>query len=336
MKKIICFVAGHSGGHIIPCLIQANKELQEDKNNQILFFSTNSELDNKIIKNYNFISYHITLSVTNIPDYRKVYKLLKFTYNLFNSFIKSFLMLRKYKPEKIVSMGGLISIPVCLAGKLLGIPIELYELNVEPGKTIYLLSKFSSIINICFKETKEYFPNKKCNLINYPIRFNKEHKISKVNALESIGLSFTKKTILIIGGSQGSIFINNLIKEWILNNQNLHDNIQIIHQTGVLDSFNWKEFYKSYCIQAITFDFYDKMENFYSAADLIICRSGAGTLAEILFFEKTCVTIPLETKSTCHQILNANCLSKQYPDLFYVLKQSDITINKELFYKLLN
>ena len=228
-------------------------------------------------------------------------------------------------------MGGLISIPVCLAGKLLRIPIELYELNVEPGKAVNFLSKFVSKINICFDETEKYFPFKKCNLVSYPIRFSEsEKKLSKLEAIKKINLSEDKKTILILGGSQGSVFINNLFKDFILQNNNINNKIQVIHQTGS-DKFDWELLYKENLICAITFDFSDNIEQYYLAADIVVCRSGAGSLSEILFFQKKCITIPLEINSNNHQLLNAKSLEKKHPDLFCVLRQSDVTKNPNLF-----
>jgi UDP-N-acetylglucosamine--N-acetylmuramyl-(pentapeptide) pyrophosphoryl-undecaprenol N-acetylglucosamine transferase len=220
-------------------------------------------------------------------------------------------------------MGGLISSPVCLAGKLLQIPIEIWELNVEPGKTVKFLTKFVDTINICFDETQKYLPHKTCKLVDYPIRFNDESKkILKISILEKNNFLADKKTILIIGGSQGSQFINNLFKQFILKNLQFKEKIQVIHQTGSTE-FDWNKFYKMHNINAITFNFYDKMDEYYSISDLVICRSGAGTLAEIQFFEKKCITIPLETKSTSHQILNANNLAKRFPESFKVIKQNE-------------
>jgi len=321
-KNIICFVAGHSGGHIIPCATQAQKE--NLSGNAILFISTQSKLDKQILNNYNFIEHKIFL---NIHGLNKFVKLFALAY----SFLKSLFILNKYKPVKIVSMGGLVSIPVCLAGKIFGIPIEVYELNVEPGKAVKFLANLVPKINICFDETANFFPQKTCVNTQYPIRFDDTSKIKRESALQKISFSQSKKTVLIIGGSQGSLFINNLIKDFIIQNKDLNDKIQIIHQTGS-DQFDWQSFYKSYSIPAITFSFYNNMQEYYCAADSVICRSGAGTLAEILFFEIPCITIPLETKSTDHQILNALSCAKKYPDLFFVIKQNNIEQNRDLFF----
>lgn len=321
MKNTIAFVAGHSGGHTIPCITQAKKELE--LNNEIIFFCTDSALDKKILNNADFIKNKFFLP--NITLSKKVH----FISNLNKIFIKSFITLFKYKPTKIVSMGGLVSVPVCLAAKILGIKIELWELNVEPGKAVKFISKLTPEINICFKETQKHFPNKKINIVNYPVRFSKT--LAPKNIPE---FSNDKKTIFIIGGSQGSVFINSLIKDIVNLNTEFNNDIQIIHQVGA-DTFDWQGFYNALNIPAITFAFYDKVEEYYQFCDIVICRSGAGTLAEVLFFNKKCITIPLETKTTDHQILNAHAMMHEHPELFFVLKQNDIIKNKDIFFTLL-
>lgn len=318
--KTILFVAGHSGGHIIPCATQAKKE-KENNNYKIYFITTTNSLDKKIINGFNYIDEVFYLPILNIS--KNPIKLIKFIWKLNISFIKSIFLLKKLKPSKVVSMGGIISIPVCLAAKFFNIKVELWELNVEPGKTIIFLSKFFNKINICFEDTKKYFPSKNCTLVSYPLRFNLSCKqICKESIIKKVNFSLDKKTVLIVGGSQGSQFINNLFKEFILKNLNIADKIQIIHQTGI-SNFDWNHFYNSNNVQAITFNFHDKINEHYKISDLVICRAGAGTLAEVEFFEKKCIIIPLQTNTTSHQVLNASSISKKNPALFKIFKQTD-------------
>lgn len=342
MKNNICFVAGHSGGHIIPCAILAKQNIEISPKNKVIFFTTNITTDKDILKNYkNILNQEINLPIKNLPKNIFYYPkfIIKFTY----SFFKSFFELAKLEPTKIVSTGSLVSIPVCLAGKLLSIPIELYELNVEPGKTVSFLAKLiKPKIFICFSKTKEYLPKQNCILVPYPIRFDSKIKnMSQKEALDNIGFPQNKKTILIIGGSQGSLFINNLIMNFIKKAPDILNQINIIHQTGSIRlamlaqndrEVDWQGFYKQKNISAITFDFNNEMTNFYLAANLIICRAGAGTLAEILFFGKKCITIPLETKTTSHQLLNSQAIQDERPDLFKVIRQKDIEINETIFF----
>jgi len=133
-----------------------------------------------------------------------------------------------------------------------------------------------------------------------------------------------------MGGSQGSFFINSLFKDWLEKEENRHSKIQVIHQTGNRDDRNWHSFYREMGIPSFIFSFYDNLKIFYSVADLVICRAGAGTLFELEFFKKLSLVLPLKTKQTSHQIFNAQEMAAKNPDLFVVqnqsLKQEDLAV----------
>jgi len=159
--------------------------------------------------------------------------------------------------------------------------------------------------------------------------------MTQLTAQENLGLDPHKKTILILGGSQGSIFLNNYIKQLIIKHPLVSSTINVIHQTGSLDSTNWSYFYKKNNITATVFSYNPNLASVYCAADVIICRAGAGTLFEIEFFKKKCIIIPLKTNTTDHQIDNARAMSTEHPDLFVWLDQQDIEKKPEIFFSLL-
>jgi UDP-N-acetylglucosamine--N-acetylmuramyl-(pentapeptide) pyrophosphoryl-undecaprenol N-acetylglucosamine transferase len=234
------------------------------------------------------------------------------------------------RPKKIISLGGYISMPVCFAAFILRIPIELFELNSSPGKAIKFLAPFAKTIYICFSKAAENLPRKKCKIKDYPLRFSCTQKNKKTSEKSN------KTTILILGGSQGSITINTIFKKWLLENKKIHNNISIIHQTGTNDKTNWKAFYKKLQIPAISFCFKKNIKKYYQDSDIIICRSGAGTLFETIFFKKKCITIPLETINTSHQVDNAREIVKLYPKLVTMIRKNDIDENNKKFFHLLN
>ena len=320
----ICFVAGKSGGHILPCITKAQQLHQE--NNSICLFSSGSDLDNAIVSKHNWIKHVKPAKLENIPS--KWWKMPWFCCQLGYYFCKSVHILWKIKPQKIISFGGLVSIPVCIAGKLLGIPIELHELNVEPGRAISFLARYTDTLHIYFPETARAFPEHNCILNAYPIRFTqKDTAYNKKELAQKLHLRQNKKTILILGGSQGSTALNQLIKKYITETPSIRDRIQVIHQTGSQDSENYSDFYKQHEIPALVFQFHSELQDFYNMADIIICRSGAGTLFEIKFFHKKCLTIPHETTSTCHQIRNAESMAQLYPDQFHIIQQKNCSLN---------
>ncbi len=332
-RKTTCFVAGRSGGHIIPALTLAQKEKQKNPATNVLFFSASSTLDKHIAGSSQMVNWHIPLKLGNVPI-RKPWRLPIFFWRFFRSFFSALFWLKKKKVQKVVSTGGYISLPVCLAAWTLRIPIELFELNAEPGKATKFLAPFSKKISTCFEQTKQCFPSHKCCFVKYPIRYKQLNNtdLSAAKAREQINLDPNKKTILILGGSQGSIFINNLIKKWITNRKNKIKNIQIIHQTGAIDTTDWKKIYENLGVRNISAPFFDNLEPFYHATDLVICRSGAGSLFETLFFDKKCITIPLETKKNNHQVHNALAAKYKYPILITVLRQHEIMKFPDVFF----
>jgi len=282
---------------------------------------------------------------------KKIWHYPLFLYQLIISLYKSFRVLKNYRPYKIISTGGLIAIPVCLAGTLLSIPIELYELNVKPGKAIRFLSFFARDIFLTFQASKNFFYKKhrsKCKVKNYPLRFcqddktcNKQKLIETINNLTKSPIRFTTnlKTIFVLGGSKGSLFLNNLIKQWLVEHKKapLHMvPFQIIHQTGFVDTSDWQAFYNKHSIPAYPFSYTESIKNFYLLADLIICRAGAGTLFELEFFQKPSIIIPLKNQALNHQVENAREMAKRYPDLFVVYDQDSIKKNFDIFEKQIN
>jgi len=325
MPNNICFVAGRSGGHIVPCLTIA-----QHHESAPLFFSTTSPLDRQLLGNNKIVGTHVPLRLGNVP-YKKPWLLPQFIMHLATAFFKSFYHLHAFKPTKIITTGSYIAIPVCLAGWLLRIPIELLEVNVKPGSAIKFLAPCATTINICFTETQKYLPKNKCVVTKYPVRFTQKDKnITKTVACKQLNLDPARKTILVLGGSQGSIFINNLIKTYVETNQMMHSKLQIIHQTGAHDATDWQSFYKNVSIPAVVFDYRDDISNCYTAADVVISRAGAGSMFETLFFAKPCITIPLESKTNTHQRDNARAMANEYPEFFTVLRQQELNKSQEL------
>jgi len=333
-QKTLCFVAGKSGGHIIPCLTLAEMYRQEDSDLKILFFSTNALLDKHIISNNTYISCHISLPLQSIKginfiDYIKIF------FNIINSFIISFFYLWKYKPSTVITTGGVIALPVCYAAFILRIPIKIYCLDAIPGKAIKALSPFASSIYICFKNAHQFF--KQAILVPYPIKYtNQDALITQKTACNNLNLQSNKQTIAILGGSQGSLFLNDYIKKLIVNSSFCCNTTQIIHQTGSLDTTNWKQFYNQHNVTAYVFNYQSNLTPIYAAADIIICRAGAGTLFEITFFNKKALIVPLKTNTTTHQIDNARAISHEYSHLFEWIDQQEIEKNPSLFFLKIN
>ena len=175
-SKILCLVAGGSGGHIIPALTLGEKWKEENPGGSILFFvNTVKDLDLKIINQSDRVDRKIFIKLINIPG-KKLWLYPKFLFQFFSTFIKSLLVFYQYKPEEIISTGGHISLPICLTAFLSRIPINIYELNFVPGKAIKALSLFATNIFMTFEKSNQFFgaQKDKCHFAKYPIKYSEK------------------------------------------------------------------------------------------------------------------------------------------------------------------
>ncbi len=315
----VCYAAGQSGGHIIPCLTLAARHKQEKPHSYVLFVSSNSAVDQTILEKNDVVDQHVPLFLSHK---RSWYRMPLLCMHLVWATLKSFYLLRRRKPSRIISTGGIVAVPVLIAGWLLRIPIDLYELNAVPGKATKAIAPLASRIYVCFAHAKQYFPKQRCVLTQYPIRFNNE------TSTPFSQFSNDRLTIFVQGGSQGSQLINRLIKKLIESHPELSTTIQLIHQTGSDRKTDWVKFYRQYEIPAHVFPYNHDMAPYYQQADLIICRSGAGALFESLHFQTSCITIPLETKRNTHQLDNAQAMISEHPELFTMIRQDEEVVGK--------
>ena len=332
MSNLIFVVAAGSGGHILPALTFATSWCSQVAGRAISFIGGHKKLDATILKNSLNLAYQESYYLINLPGL-KLWRYPMFLFQLIRIFVHSFFLLRKQKPELVYTTGALLAVPICIAARMLRIPVVLHELNARPGKAILFLAPFATKILLTFERSKDFFKHNaiKCAVRPYPIRFIEQDKqLTKKAALvqvcEQIGQHFVekKKTFFILGGSQGSQFLNETIKKWILGlSQAEREQIQIIHQSGSMQLQELQNFYDGLSIPTIVFAYYHQLQTMYSAADMVICRAGAGTLFELLFFEKKSLVIPLEGIADDHQVFNAQVLVQEHPTLFTVARQGD-------------
>ena len=206
--KTICIVAGSSGGHILPGIAYAAK-LRQCGQARVICITTKKDLDRKIVAQHDWVI-HCPLAIKNFPGLRL--RLLPWSCSFVWAIIKSFYYLTRYRVNSVMSMGGYISLPVWCASKMLFKNFEAYELNVVPGKAIKTLARLRVVIRGCFEQTKRYLPARtKFVLSSYPIRFNSTHKKSSAQAREMLQIPLDRFVICVVGGSQGSTFLNTLM-----------------------------------------------------------------------------------------------------------------------------
>lgn len=317
-----CFVAGRSGGHMIPAITMAREYHAQHPNAAILFFTAATPLDFSIMQKNPWIFSHVPLALENVPRGFSL-KWLGYAWDVIRLSTKIFVELYQKNPASVTTTGGYIAVPVTLIAWTLGVPVYLHELNVVPGSAAKFISRFSAKTIICFDEARDKFPRSAAiERGDYPIRFSEKDKMTRDEACKKLGLDLPKNTkiLLVIGGSQGSRFINDLIPYAVTK---WPRRLFILHQTGAGEVERVKELYKKAEVNARVFAFSDDMPALYQAADLVITRAGAGSLFELLFFNKRAIIIPLETLTTDHQLDNARAMARKYWQLFFVYRQSE-------------
>lgn len=325
-NAVLCFVAGKSGGHIIPCLTMAQQAKSKAPQTSIVFFSTDAPLDTSIIRNSGInsgiVDTHIALRLSMVSKQRW-YLLPVICWLMLRALGMSLYYLHKLKPSAVITTGGAIAIPLCAAAKILRIPTEVYELNVQPGRAVACIAPYVDKVHICFNKTAQLLPGLSCTKTDYPVRFSQRDKDSRRD-LGQLGLNPDKKTIFVLGGSQGSQFINGAIMHLVTTNRLLASQINIVHQTGAGDPKELQEAYAQYGVLAYVFNYADNLSTCYNLADMVISRAGSGALFELLFFGKDSLIIPLETRHDSHQYANACEMVTLHKHLFMVLRQGVI------------
>jgi UDP-N-acetylglucosamine--N-acetylmuramyl-(pentapeptide) pyrophosphoryl-undecaprenol N-acetylglucosamine transferase len=220
------------------------------------------------------------------------------------STIRASSWLKSFRPHVVLGVGGYVSGPALLAARLLGIPTALHEQNLIPGLTNRLASRFAKTVFVSFKETVKYFPKNRVFFTGNPVR---------KNIIQSPNHQITKSPnfrLLVLGGSQGAKCLNRLAGSAlkVLWQSGLH--LEIIHQTGKLDVSHVEKFYKDASIPAKVTPFISDIGESYSWADLVICRAGAGTLAELTTLGKPSILIPYPWATDLHQEANARELTE--------------------------
>lgn len=306
MKYLI--TAAGSGGHIYPALSLANELKSFDENARIIFLSSKKSIDKQIFKSadyrvvgFDFIPLQRKISGNHIKFCLKnLYFLLKFS----KESIRVFFLTQAIKPDIVIGFGGIHSVAAIISAKFLNIPSLIHEQNVVPGLANRLLGRLTSKVAVGFHKSNTYFKNKDIVFTGNPIRTELK-KVDQGHARINLDLDINKFTMLVVGGSQGAVFVNDcFIKALKGLSVQKRSRIQVIHCCGNRDFINIKNKYEDIEIRARIFAYCNEMNNAYSAADLIIGRSGAATLNEICFFGKASILIPYPY-ARAHQIANA-------------------------------
>ncbi|MGB9664986.1 MAG: undecaprenyldiphospho-muramoylpentapeptide beta-N-acetylglucosaminyltransferase [Ignavibacteria bacterium] len=297
LKYRVLIAAGGTGGHLFPAIAIAEELKTTIPDIDFLFIGTKKRMEKDIFPKLGF-KYSGT-SIIGLP--RKVrLRLMGFLFTLIIAFFQAFVKVLKFKPNVAIGTGSYISVPPLLASKLVGAKIFLAESNSFPGVATKFLSPIATEIYLSFEKSKKYFKEQsKLVVTGTPVRktlFEKDRK----KAAEYFNLNENIKTVLVIGGSLGARSINEKIKEIY---KELSNQYQLIWQTGEKDYLHYKNLDRNE--RVVITPFIDRMDYAYSICDLLISRSGASTISEIIAQGIPSILIPSPNVTENHQYYNA-------------------------------
>ena len=304
MKKRIIISGGGTGGHIFPAISIANALKAKLPGAEFLFVGAEGRMEMEKIPAAGY-------KIIGLPmmgfDRKNLLRNFKVIYCLLKSLLKARKIIREFKPDVVVGVGGYASGAVLQAANWAGIPTVLQEQNSFAGVTNKLLAKKASLICVAYNGMERFFPKEKIILTGNPTRELRMKNEELRMAYEYFGFSPDKKTLLIVGGSLGARTINQSILAGVEKLAQL--GIQVIWQTGKIYIENIKKELqdKQYPNLYVT-DFISKMDYAYVLSDLVISRAGASSISELCLLGKPSILVPSPNVSEDHQTHNAMAL----------------------------
>ena len=310
--------AGGTGGHLFPAMaVLEQLEILTNGNLKASFVGTPDRIESRVVpsKGYDFtpmpISGFAGISLKSLALPFKIMKSIPICKKL----------IKEFKPDAVLCTGAYISYPAGAAASSMNVPLFLMESNVNPGKTIKVLSKKATKIFTSFEKTKTFFPLLHENIVEFtgnPVRKNLLDLPSQQSARKSFQIDEHKSTVLILGGSLGARSINSAVEKNF--NAISNSNLQFIWQTGKSYNLN-----KKMPQNIKKFEFIEDMASAYAAADIVVSRSGATSVAEICVCGKPSILIPLPSASNNEQYENG--LALEQAKATWLIKDSDASGN---------
>lgn len=317
MKKVI-LTAGGTGGHIYPALSVAEELKKRDID--VLFVGTSIRMEKDIVPKagIRFIGYDVV--PVSIKKAKSIFKMLKATKEALK-------MLRKEKPDAIIGFGNYISIPTLLAGYILKIPLYLQEQNVDLGMANKLFYRVAKKMFLAFEETYDDLPQKhqsKLKVTGNPLR-REFYSLNSEKEREKIKVEEEEKIVLFMGGSLGAKSINDaLIKNW--EKLRKEKNIRVYWATGKNHYDDVMKNIKKYKLTDQIKPYFEDIGNIMSAADLVVCRSGALTISELIELGKPSILIPYQVREV-GQFENTKVMSKNNVSMVFKDSEAEKAIN---------
>lgn len=326
----IIISGGGTGGHIFPAISIANKMMELNPESKILFVGAEGkmEMDKVPSAGYKIIGLPI-VGLQRQLNFRNIVNDLKAPFKVLQSIHKAGKIIKDFRPDIAIGVGGYASAPLLWAAERQGVPTLIQEQNGFAGLTNKILGKKAGCICVAYENMDRFFPADKIVMSGNPIRKEIVPATEEMreNGLRYYSLDPNKKHILIVGGSLGSGTLNRAMQKWITDGCPGGDDIEVLWQCGKYYKSGVDAFMKQAREggKALTnihhSDFIGRMDLAYAAADVVISRSGASTVSELCAAHKAAIFVPSPNVAEDHQTHNAMALVRK--DAAMLVKDSE-------------
>lgn len=292
----VIFAGGGTGGHLFPGLAVAREFERRDERTEILFVGTERGIEYRVVPKEGFRLE--TLSVKGIKG-RGLRGVAEALYGVPASFLRSLAIIRRFQPDCIIGLGGYASGPLLLAGRIAGARCAIMEQNLRPGFTNKILARMVQRVFTSYPQSAAFFPGARLLETGNPVRWRKLPEVEKRG----------KFSLLVFGGSAGARRINIAVLDALKELTDLRETLFVTHQTGQSDYAAVKAAYGGLPFEAEITPFIERMDEAYAQADLVLCRAGATTVAELTAFGKAAILVPYPFAIYDHQRENAEALA---------------------------
>jgi UDP-N-acetylglucosamine--N-acetylmuramyl-(pentapeptide) pyrophosphoryl-undecaprenol N-acetylglucosamine transferase len=291
----VIFAGGGTGGHLFPGLAVAREFQRRATATRILFVGSEQGIEFRVIPKEGFELETLPVKGLKGRGLRGVFDAL---YGVPASLLRSRAIIRRFRPDCIIGLGGYASGPLLAAGRLARIRCAIMEQNLRPGFTNRVLARWVDRVFTAYSDSAKYFPRAPVLETGNPVRWQKLPAVERR----------VKFSLLVFGGSGGARRINFAVVAALEQLTDLEPELAVTHQTGTADFAAINKAYAALPFEAEVTPFIDRMEHAYAQADLIVCRAGATTIAELTAFGKAAILVPYPSVIYDHQRSNAQAL----------------------------
>jgi len=310
---------GGTGGHLFPGIALAEEVTTRHPDNRVLFVGTTRGLEARVVPAAGFPLE--TIEVRGLKG-MGVLRSLQALLLLPVSFLASWRIVGRFRPDVVVGVGGYASGPVVLAAWIRGVATAIQEQNALPGVTNRILGRIVRAVFVAFEQARAAFPPSKTFLVGNPVR----RKLMDNYLRSRPPVTDARFRLLVVGGSLGARGLNTRMLEALPFLGTLRERMDIVHQTGAADLERVKAGYAAAGVTAEVVPFVEDMSAAYGRASLVLCRAGATTVAELTICKKAAIFVPFPFATDDHQAINARALVDAGAALMF--RESELTGEK--------